>query len=259
MIVRAVRVNLRVALGGHRALWLVMGLVVLWLFAFHLYNPWDILLNATDQNSYVFVVIPVYLLILNVDLLQPWHRLTALRMRSSRTWWWAHVLTAGAIAVLMAIGLVGLTVLVGTVSHQWSWQWGTFGQHSEPPAVLANPPWNVPWHWGLLALGYFTLGLWAVGVMRHMVALWWRAPWLTWLALMTLALTSRALNGTAAHAAIWFLPGAQFSYWFHWTGSRAHALRWSLGYGTVLWGLATLAGGLLAGRARWVGRHGDSL
>lgn len=259
MIVRLVSVTLRVALGGHRILWLVVGLVILWLFAFHLYNPWDIIMNATDANSYVFVVIPLYLLLLQADVLHPWNALTTIRVGSARLWWWGQVLAAGVVAAVLAIGVAVLTVVVGVGSGRWSWHWGSYGLHSEPPAVLARPPWNVPWHWSVDALCYFFVGLWVVGVLWHFLALWWRGQWLAWIAVVTLALGSLALKGTIAQGVIWFVPGAQFSFYFHWTQVGATGLAWSLAYGTAMLGATAALGWWLSCQARWVGRHGEPL
>lgn len=247
---------MRLALGGPRVLWLVGGLIALWLFAFRLHNAWDIMESATTSNAVVFVVIPLYVTILNIDILHPWQSLTAIRMASVARWWSVQIATAGAMALLLGVGLALLSVSVAMGSHRWTWQWGTYGRNSEPPARLASPPWVVPWHWSLEALLYLVLGLWAIGVLRHVLALWWRAPWLAWLAMVALAFMSQALTHTAGQALVWWLPGAQFSYWYHWGTTQPYALAWTLVYSIIVIGVAAGVGLLIAQRSRWDAAHG---
>lgn len=232
-------------------MWLGFGLIALWLFAFHLSNPWDIVSSTTSQNAVVFLAFPLYLLILNADLLDPWQSLNVVRLGSTRLWWWTHVPTAWATATLFGVGVAVLAVVVPVVSHRWSWGWGTYGLNSEVPTVLARPPWNVPWHWSLEALGYFVLGLWAVGVMRHVLTLWWRGPWLAWLLMVAMGLASLAVSHTFAQGAVWWLPGTQFSFYYHWTAYGSYSLRWTLAYATFLLGLSAAVGLGLAQDARW--------
>ena len=159
----------------------------------------------------------------------------------------------------MTVGVVALTVAVGLASGRWSWQWGRYGLHSESPAVLATAPWNVPWHWSADALGYFVVGLWVVGVLWLFLTLWWRGQWLAWRTVAALAVVSLAVKGTVAQSVAWWLPGAQFSFYFHWTTVGAVGLPWSLAYGTVMLAATAISGWRLACQPRWLSRHGESL
>lgn len=198
-----------------------------------------------------------YLIIVNVDLLDPSQTLTLVRLGSVRIWWWTHVATDGAVAVLLAADPAVLSVAVALAAHRWSWHWGTFGLNSATPAVLALAPWTVAWRWSLEALGYLVLGLWAMGVVRDVLAIWWRGPWLAWLTAVALGLASFALNLTFAHVAIWWLPGSQFSFTEHWTSQGSTALGWTLGYTALLLGTAAVAGLVLAEQSRWHAPHGE--
>ncbi len=259
MIVRAVWVNLRVFLGGRRFLWLVGGLLVLWLFAYHLLNPWDILLNVTDKHSFVFVAVPLYSLLINGELRNVWQSTVAIRLGSSGVWWLCHVVTSGVVAFVTSVGLAVLTTLISLVTQQWSWQWGYHVRHSEPPGILTRAPWSIPWHWGIDALAYFAIGLWVIGVLLHALTLWWRSAWLAWGAVVGVGLASEALGGTVAQPAVWWLPGIQFSFYYHWGPSGPIALAWTLVYAVVLLGMATAAGWFMANRDGWHSAHGEGL
>lgn len=102
-----------------------------------------------------------------------------------------------------------MAVVGPEVSRRCSWGWGTYGLNREVPAVLARPPWNVPWHWILKAWRSLVLGLWAVGVMRHVLTLWWRGPRLAWLLVVAMGLASLAVSHTS-QGSVWRLPGTQF-------------------------------------------------
>jgi len=257
VIARAIAVSVQGCLGGRRAWWLVVGLVALWLFSAHLYNPWDGLLSATEQNPVVFIAIPLYLLVTNVDLLRPWEAMVVVRLGTANLWWWAHVFALGLVAVVMSLGLAVLSGVVAVVSGHWSWEWGAFGRHSAYPAVLAQAPWTIPWHWSLDALTYLALGLWAVGVLRHVLALWWRGPWIPWLMTVALGFASKALSNTLAQGAVWWLPGSQFSFYYHWTPTGSRTLGWTLLYATCLILVATTMGLVFAQRPRWQSLHGE--
>lgn len=240
---RAVAVNVRVSVGGRRILWLVVGLVLIWGFSFHFTNPWDAVAAATSQTTVVFVAMPLYLLLLNTDLLGTFQSAVITRVGSTETWWWGHVLSAGAVALLMSAGLAVLAVVVAITTGRWTWHWGLYGRSGETPEVLAHYPWTVPWHWSLDALLYLCVGLWAVGVLRHTLSLWWRRPWLAWVAVVALGLASRALSSAGLQSFVWWLPGSQFSYGYHWGPRVAEALGWTVGYAVLLL-LAAAVGGL---------------
>ncbi len=259
MIGRAMRISIQGCLGGRRVLWLVVGWVLLWVFAPRLLNPWDSILSVTQENQVVFLTLPLYLLVTNVDLLRPWEALVVTRVASARTWWWGHVLAAGVIAVLLSLGYAVLSGIAAAATGHWSWQWGAYGRHSAYPAVLAQSPWTIPWHWSVDALVYLTLGLWAAGVLRHVLTLWWRGPWLPWLAVVALAFASRALSNTVAQPAVWWLPGTQFSFYYHWTPTGSEMLGWTLTYTTCLMAAAVATGWALAQQPLWQAQHGESL
>ncbi len=258
MTTRTIGVNLGVALGGRRWLWLVGGLAGLWLFARHLTNPWDIVMSATQQNPVTFVVIPLYLFLQPADLLNPWQSLTALRLGSTRVWWWTHVAAAGLLAGLLAGGLAAAAGIVALASGRWSWRWGRFGHLSEYPAVLAREPWSVPWHYGLIALGFLFGGLWAVGVLRLALTLWWQGPWMAWLAVVTLGLLTVALSNTVLQGVVWWLPGAQFSFYYHWTPVGSRTVSWTLGYTPLLATVAAAAGLWMADQPPWHAPQGEA-
>jgi len=256
---RAFFVNLRVLLSGTRVIWLVVGVLVIWVFSFHFINPWDIIGSSTTANTLVFVSIPMYLLILNIDLLGNFQSAVIARVGSTENWWWGHVTSAGAVALTMGAGLAVLSVVVSTMTGGWSWKWGIYGRNGETPAVLARYPWNVPWHWSLDAMLYFCFGLWAVGILRHTLSLWWRRPWLAWLAVVALGLASRALSNTSLQAVVWWLPGSQFSYGYHWGPHGSYALGWTLGYTALLLLGASVIGLWLARGSDRRALHGEAL
>lgn len=245
---RTVWVQVWVTWGRWRSLALPVGLTLIWVFS-RFSNPWDLLVFGVRSHELGLIIFPMYLFILSRDLRHPWEALVGTRVERGRLWWMAHVVSAGVSAVVVSVGLAALVVTVPLVGHAWSWQWGAYASAVAGPNGLASSAWGVPWRWGMEALGLLTLGLWAEGVLMHALSIWWRSPWVSWIALMLLVFLAIGIEGSAAQGAIWWLPGIQFSLVEHWgTDSRSS---WSVVYGAALLSVTTLAGVVLADGLPW--------
>lgn len=256
---RTLGVNVKVLLGHSKCMWLCAALVTMWVFSFHFINPWDILSSSTSANTVVFIGIPAQLVILNVELSDSFQTALITRMGSTEEWWWSHVSAAGVVAFVMSAGLAGVAVAVPAIAGRWTWRWGSYGRGSVTPAVLGHYPWTVPWQWSIDALLYLCLGLWAVGVLRHALSLWWRRPWLAWVAVVAIGLGSRALSQTSLQSVVWWLPGTQFSYAYHWGSYGSYALGWTAGYTGLVLVASALFGVWLVRNCDRRPAHGEGL
>lgn len=239
MIWRGLWLVLRVTWSGWRALALAVGTGLLWVFC-RFTNPWDLLLFSVLDHEIVIIIVPMYLLILNRDLRHPWEALVATHLGQARTWWAVHVGLAGVTAVMVSVSVVVLVVVVPLAAGGWTWHWGPFAVSEESASLLHTPAWRLPWLWSLESLGLLTLSLWALGVLEHVLALWWRGPWPAFVSLVLLSFCSLGVEGTALQGLVWWLPGSQFSLAAHGASTAFVPAGWSVVYAVAL--LATAAG-----------------
>jgi hypothetical protein len=260
MIWRSLRASLAVTLGGRRPLILAAGIALLGLFE-GVSNPWDILLASTHHKQVDLLVVPLYLLLLTRDLRHPWEALVGLRLRDARRWWMGHVGAAGITAVLVVVGIGILAVVVPLAGDHWTWQWGAWSLDTLGPATMASPTWRIPWLAGLEELGLLALGLWSIGILSHVLALWWRSPWYAWSLLVLLSWGSVAALGTGLQTLVWWLPsGSQFCLEYHWTpDGTIVAPGWSILYGSLLLAVASASGCHIARSSPWDALHGGTL
>jgi hypothetical protein len=262
MMWRAFRSSASVMGGGWRGLALPSGLGLLGLFSRSTgsTNPWDILLFARRDHEVAIIVIPLYLFLVAQDLRHPWEALVVVRVGRARIWWAGHVAAAGLAAVVVTGGLGVLAVLVAQGAHTWSWQWGTYGHAVAGGGnLLTTAGWRVPWRWALAALGLLALGLWAMGVLLQMCALWWRHPFLAWAGVVALTFLAVGLEGTALQRLILWLPGPQFCLPEHYSSALGYfPASWSVLYGVVLFAGMTGVGVTIAESAPWDGTHGGA-
>lgn len=257
MMARGVRVHLHRIWGGWRPLLLGALLAFQWGTA-SFWNPWDMIAAGTLRNQITLLIIPAYLLLLVRDLRHPWEALVGVRAGSGEAWWGAQVLAAGATAVVLTVAMVVLFFSLALASHHWAWWWSRSALALEflvNAHVIAT--W-APWWWCLDALALLALGLWAVGGVWMVLALWWRSGWAAWLVVMMLCLIPSELMGpTPGGFVVWLLPGAQFSMIQHWVFPGSPSPTWSIGYAVVLLAGTTLLGRRLVRTPPWDARHGE--
>lgn len=240
-----------------RRVWIVpAGLALLWALC-RFRNPWDLLLYATFDSEINLILIPLYLFLMLRDLRHPFEMLVVVRLGRTRSWWVSRVLAAGTSAVFLALSLLVMAVGVSLATHGWSWHWGPWSRLKFGPLLL-NLGWRVAWRTSLEELGLLALGLWAMGVLLDVLALWWRSPWLAWIVVVGLSFVSFALESTPV---VWAVPGVQFSWVLHWGGAGYSFVSpmWTIAYGLALLLAATGTGAALCQRRPWAGGHGGTL
>lgn len=258
MIGRGVRNAVTGVWRGRRIVALPIGLALIWALS-RLTNPWDLLLYTTLDSEIALILIPLFLFLLHRDLLHPSEALAAVRLEKARTWWVTHVASVGISALLMAVGIGVFVVIVSLATNGWSWQWGANAHLRMGSAVLSSAGWQIPWQWGIEALGLLALGLWSMGVLMYVLGLWWRAPWVAWIVVVSLGFGSEALEGTSLRPLLWGLPGVQYSLALHWAGQHVVHPYWSAIYAVALLA-ATLGAGLaIVDTSPWDSTHGGTL
>lgn len=259
MIRRGIRVTLAGIWRAPRVLVVPLGLALIWTMGRYT-NPWDLLAYATADAELVFIVFPLYLLLLYRNLQHPGEALVAVRLGQARTWWLSHVGAAGVTAVVMTTGTAALVVVVPIVSHTWSWHWGPDARLRFGVAQLATPTWRIPWRWGLEALGLMTVGLWSSGVLMYVLALWWRSSWVAWIVVVMLSFFTEIVEATQAQFFLWILPGVQFSLALHWMNPQhSEPPAWSFAYGLALLVAMVGVGIVRVANSPWNTHHGGTL
>lgn len=258
MMGRGIRVSLTGVWSGRRVVGLPIGLALIWALS-RLTNPWDLLLYTTLDSEIALILIPMFLFLLHRDLQHPAEALAAIRLGKARTWWATHVASAGISALIMAAMIGVFVVIVPLATHGWSWHWGPNAHLRMNSAILSSPGWRIPWRWGIEALGLLTLGLWSMGVLMYALALWWRAPWVAWIVVVSLGFGSEALEGTAMRPLLWGIPGVQYSLALHWAGQHVVPPYWSIVYALALLAVAVGVGLVITDAAPWDSTHGGTL
>lgn len=210
-------------------------------------NPWDFLLAATAMKMLALIFVPMFLFIVGRNLKGSWETLVGSRMGHAVSWWWADVWSLGLSAVMVSLSLGLLTVLVALFTRGWSWHWGGYAQSQHLQGISRT----IPWLWGLEDLGLMTLGFWAMGVLYHVLSLWWRTPWIAWVAVVVGNMLPLVFAGTAARHIIWWIPGPQFSLGAHFSVIGVMPPLWSLGYALTLLAGMSATGMFLATAYPW--------
>jgi hypothetical protein len=242
----ACRYRCQMTWGGRRILWGVAFLGALSFFA-PSWNPWDLVASTTSLRPVALVIIPGYLWWVSNDLSHAWEGMAVLRIGSRRRWWIADLVSLGVAALVLTVGLTGAAVVAALVHGGWSWDWGPFVQSQHLPALRAYPPAT----WALEAVVLLSMGLWAMGAVLHVLALWWRSLWLPWVALMLPDLLAVTFPGTSAPVLTWGLPGPQFGLLVHFSLFGTVNPGWSIGYAVGLLGVAVWVGLRMTERYAW--------
>ncbi len=236
-----------------------IGMVLIWTMGRYT-NPWDLLAYATDDHELLLIVFPLYLLLLYHNVRHPIEALLTVRMGQARTWWMTQVVAAGVTAVLVALSVTTLVIIVPLVTHAWSWHWGPNMHFRMGSAILATPTWRIPWRWGLESLSLMAAGIWSLGILMYVLALWWRSPWLAWIVVILLNYLTLVIKATPAQFLVWIMPGIQFSLALHWMNPQhpiAPAL--SFGYALALLVAMTGVGVVIVEASPWDASHGGVL
>jgi hypothetical protein len=235
MIRDGARITFQVTWYRWRALWLPIGLGII-VALNEITNPWDFLLAATAMKMVALVLVPLYLFIDSRDLNHPWEPLVGGRLGNTVAWWWSDVWSSGASAVITSAGAAAVALIIAFATDGWSWHWGAYTKAQQLQGIGTM----IPWHWGLEALALLTLGLWAMGVLVHVLTLWWHSTWLPIVFLLVLNILPITFASSAARVIIWWIPGPQFSLGAHFSSIGTFPALWSFGYAVLL--LAGMAG-----------------
>lgn len=77
-------------------------------------------------------------------------------------------------------------------------------------------------------------------------------------AVVALGVLTGALSNTVLQRVVWWLPGAQFSFDYHWTPVGSRTVSWTLGYTPLLATFAAAPGLWMADHPPWHAPHGEA-
>ena len=212
-------------------------------------NAWDLVLSASQFKMVSLILVPLYLFMVSRHFESAWEALIITRVQSRPVWWWADVAALGATALMVVLGLGIVSALGSMLGHSWSWQWSPYAHKWYVASILAS----VPWQWCVESLGLLATGLWAMGIMTHVLTLWWRSEWLALVAMIAVTVFPVTFMEISAPALVWWFPGPQFSLSVHFSGGIP-AL-WSFGYAVVLLGAFSWIGMIMACQHPWGNLH----
>lgn len=218
-------------------------------------NMWDVLFRTVSPRPFVLLWAPLFILLILRNFWSPCEVPVLTRVRRRDQWWLGAIVGEGVQALVYVTGIMVVTLVFAAIAFGVSWHWSSLDYYRAPASsslmlVIAMPPVSgtEPALVALASWALLVLGLWCIGALSSMLALWWKIPWLgmgtTLLMMISSVLPTQIL--------FYILPGSQFVIGRYVNSAgQIVGVFWPVLYGSLVLMASVIVGLKLADNITW--------